>query len=356
MNATRRISLRHYRLAGTLTAGLLAILGCQDDVTSPRGPETEAAEASLAQASNTWIARAQTPRRLSGSAVGASSNAAGEWFVHVFGGNNGDRSNFPSQRYNVETNTWGGGSGALVNATDLNGVGKIGNRLYFTGGRRCCGEDDLVYNKTWAYEPSTDRLFQRANLPRATTSGVTGVIAGKLYVLAGYCSGQTADPGHCTVEGQVRQFWRYDPATNTWIVRRQPPHFHAGGAGAVINGKFYVVGDCCIEGTRTKLDVYDPVTNTWTTLRASLPFEENRITGRQQFSAAVIQNKMFVLQSGSINGERMIKGYLYDPVTNTWNERPIQVPPIFGQIVQVQLDGQPRLFLPGSPRSYLYKP
>lgn len=352
MNTTRRISPRRYRLAAILTA-LLAILGCQDDVTSPRGPETEAPEASLAQASNTWIARAQTPRALSGYSVGAAPNAAGEWFVHVFGGDNGDRSNFPSQRYNVKTNSWGGGTGALVNATDMNGVGKIGNRLYFTGGGRCCGEDDPVYNKTWAYEPSTDRLFQRANMPRATTSGVTGVIDGKLYVLAGYCSGQTADPGHCTVGGQVRQFYRYDPATNTWINRRQPPHIHTSGAGAVINGKFYVVGDCCIEGSRTQLDVYDPVTNTWTT-RAGLPFEEHRSTGRQQFSAAVIQNKMFVLQSGSINGERMIKGYLYDPVTNTWNYRP--VPPIFGQIVRVQLDGQARLFLPGSPRSYLYAP
>ena len=354
MNTTRRISPRRYRLAPTLTA-LLAILGCQDDVTSPRGPETEAAEASLVQASNTWIARAQTPRALHGSAVGAAPNAAGDWFVHVFGGDNGDRSNFPSQRYNVETNTWGGGSGAVIPATDLNGVGKIGNRLFFTGGRQCCGEDGRVFNKTWAYEPSTDRLFQRANPPRATTSGVTGVIAGKLYVLAGFCSGQTADPGHCTVEGPVRQFWRYDPATNTWIVRRQPPHFHTSGAGAVINGKFYVVGDCCTEGSITALDVYDPVTNTWTT-PTRLPFEQSRITGKQQFTAAVIQNKIFVLQSGSINHERMIKGYLYDPVTNSWNSRPVPVPPIFRQIVQVQLDGQPRLFLPGSPRSYLYKP
>jgi N-acetylneuraminic acid mutarotase len=235
----------------------------------------------------------------------------------------------------------------------MNGVGKLGNKLYVTGGRQCCGEDDRIFNTTWAYEPSTDRLFRRANLPRATTSGITGVIDGKLYVLAGFCSGDPADPGACTMEGPVRQFYRYDPATNTWINRRQPPNFHNGGAGVVINGKFYVVGDCCMEGQRTPLDVYDPVTNTWTT-RSGLPFEPSRLSGPQQLSAAVIQNKMFVLQSGIISEEHRVLAYLYDPVTNDWKIRPR--PPVFGDIVRVQLDGQARLFLPGNPSSYMYAP
>ena len=347
MNTTCRISPRRYRLAATLTA-LLAILGCQDDLTSPRGPETEAAEASLAQASNTWIARAPLPKSsdglaLSGFVVGAAPNSAGDWFAYIFGGDDGEESQSITRRYNVETNTWGAGSGSSPNATVMNGVGKIGNRLYMTGGGRCCRGDEPIYNQTWAYDIGTGRLFQKANLPRATTDGVTGVIDGKLYVLAGFCSGEPTDPGHCSVGGPVRQFYRYDPATNTWILRRQPPHFHTRGAGAVINGKFYVVGGG--PSPSNQLDVYDPVSNTWTT-RAPIP------TGGTVFSAAVIQNRMFVVLWSMIDGKT--KAYSYDPVSNTWRSR--AAPPKFNPIVRVQLDGQARLFMPGNGSSYMYAP
>jgi N-acetylneuraminic acid mutarotase len=257
-------------------------------------------------------------------------------------------SGFAIQRYNVGTNTWDRRS--WINATAMNGVGKIGNRFYMTGGGRCCAPfSEPTFNTTLAYEPSTNRLFQKANLPRATTDGVTGVIGTKLYVLAGFCSGEPTDPGHCVVEGVVRQFYRYDPVTDTWINRRQPPHFHRRGAGAVIDGKFYVVGGVSSSSYTTDLDVYDPVTNSWTT-RAPIP------TAGSELSAAVIQNRMFVV-SVTFNfttGSQVVRAYSYDPATNIWKSR--AAPPVFNQIARVQLNGQARLFLPGNRLSYLYAP
>ena len=340
------------RLACVFAAGLLVTLGCREDTTSPSAPESAASTTSaapalaLALAANTWTTRAPTPGiPHTDFAAGAAANAAGQWFVHIFGGQNGDGTGFASAKYNVSTNTWGGGGGAFINAAYLNGVGKIGNRFYMTGGESCCDVDFRNFNTTWAYDITTNQLFQKADMPRATRNGVTGVIKGKLYVLAGYCSGEAVDPGHCTVGSVVRQFYRYDPATNTWINRRQPPHFHTDGGGAVLGDKFYVVGG---GGQGPYLDVYDPVTNTWTT-RAPIPATGERL------SAAVIQNRIFVIVlTGFSSRKPVLKAFSYDPVTNTWKSK--AAPPVFGPIVRVQLNGQGRLFLPGSPSSYLYTP
>jgi N-acetylneuraminic acid mutarotase len=345
MNTSCRISApTGYRLSLLLTTGL-AILGCREDAATPSEPEAQAAALPLAQAPNTWIARAPIARPHSDFAVGAAPNSAGQWFTYIFGGQDRDGTGFGSERYNVETNSWGSAN-AFINAANLNGVGRIGNKLYLTGGESSGDVNFRTFNTTWVYDISSNKLFTGADVPRATKYGVTGVINGKLYVLAGWCSGESVDPGHCIVGSPVKQFYRYDPATNTWINRRQPPHIHQFAGGAVINGKFYVVGDCCGD-SRTALDVYDPVTNTWTT-RASIP-----ATG-ERYSAAVIQNRLFVLLFTHVNGAAVVKAYSYDPATNTWRTK--AAPPFFAQIVRVQLGGQARLFLPGSSASYLYAP
>jgi hypothetical protein len=62
---------------------------------------------------------------------------------------------------------------------------------------------------------------------------------------------------------------------------------------------------------------------------------------------------MFVISDGPRTTDP-VRAYSYDPVTNTWKSK--AAPPVFEQIVRVQLNGQARLFLPGSPSSYMYAP
>jgi N-acetylneuraminic acid mutarotase len=339
-------SVRPYCLPVLALAGLLGILSCREDVTSPRGPEPEAATAAVAQAPNTWISRAPIGDNHQFS-VAAAVNAAGQWFAYTFGGRDDDRGvSRRTLRYNVQTDTWSSQDiNSRVEAYDMNGVGKIGNKFYMTGGwQSCCTLDGGLWNALWVYDIGANTQTRKADMPRATRSGQTAVMDNKLYVLAGYCSGFSFDQGHCTTESPVRQFYRYDPVTNTWINRRQPPHIHANGAGAVIDGKFYVVGASPAYTTTSgrELDVYDPATNTWTS-KAPIP------TGGAAFTAAVIQNRMFVVVGGAT-----IRAYSYDPVGNTWKSK--AAPPVFQPIVRVQLDGQARLFLPGNESSYLYAP
>jgi N-acetylneuraminic acid mutarotase len=91
----------------------------------------------------------------------------------------------------------------------MNGVGKIGSKLYHSGGLR--GGEAVYSSELHAYDYAGDRMIRKASMPKFTGDGVTGVINGKLYVLPGTCS---TEDGSCDLE-PIRQLYRYDPATNT---------------------------------------------------------------------------------------------------------------------------------------------
>jgi N-acetylneuraminic acid mutarotase len=337
-----------------LAAGLLiGALGCRDDLQSPNvdesSPATSSAEPSLAvtATSNTWAARPVMPQFRENFGAGTVANASGQWVVYVLGGtnSNGD-TGVPGLSYNVATNTWGIVPNAFTNTSSMNGVARISDKLYFTGGESSGDVDFRTFNTTFSYRPSTQTLSQRANMPHATKYGVSGVLNEQLYVLPGYCSGESVDPGHCTTGGFIRQLYRYDPASNTWTTRQQAPHVHALGAAAVINNKLYVVGNS--HGDRS-LDVYDPASNTWQS-RASIP------TGGEQLFGVALGSKFFVLTYTHGN-PAVTKAYTYSPSTNTWTSRAAPPNHTAGPLVKVTLNGQSKLFLPSpTGSSYLYTP
>lgn len=325
----------------------LPVLGaCRDDaaLTEPEPVLTPAGSAAAA-ALGTWTPKAPLLDPTSGYAAAAAPNAYGQWEVYIVGGGDPDgQTGFPGETYNVATDTWSF-NGSFSRAAGLDGMSRIGNRLYFTGGANCCN-DLQIFNTTWAYEPATKRMFQLANAPKASMFGVSGVINGKLYVLPGWCSGESDDPGHCLEWQQLRELWRYDPGTNKWTTRKPAPHFHVSGAAAVIGNKLYAVGS---EHQDAFLDVYDPATNTWRT-RAPIP------TPGERFFAAPLQSKLFVISWSHPNGGPVkLKAYLYDPASNTWTSKAAP-PGAWGPIVKVMVGGQPRLFMPGQQSSYLYTP
>jgi hypothetical protein len=331
---------------------LLAAVACRDDIQSPNvpesSPETSAPEPSLAvtATSNTWAARPVMPQFRDHFAIGAAANASGQWVVYVLGGTRSDgETGVAGLSYNAVTNTWSILPNAFLTVASTNGVGKNGSTFYITGGEDCCDPVDFrTYNTTYAFQASTGTVQQKANMPRATKYGVSGVINGKLYVLPGYCSGESVDPGHCTTGGFTRQLYRYDPTSNTWITRAQAPHVHAAGASAVIDNKFYVVGN---SHRQAYLDVYDPATNTWKT-KASIPTPGDELFG------ANLNAKFFVISHSFSGGT---KAYWYNPTTNTWSARVAPPNGAAGPIVKIIVNGQSKLFLPrptGS--SYLYTP
>lgn len=311
-----------------LLVGVLGLAAC-DDTTTPDQPEKVAlppAALSSAVASNSWATRAPVPNPgpRDGLAAGIVPNSSGEPILYVFGGNADQTQWDDLQAYNYVTNVWSRkGSFPETLFSYGNGVGKIGQKLYFSGGHPVGvggGSFGSIRNALYAYDPGTNRVTRRADMPRHTADGVTGVINGKLYVLAGTCD-------DCAQQ-TVRRLYRYDPATNTWATSPWSPHFHRAGAGAVIAGRFYVAGGLDgATGPTAFLDVYDPVTNKWKTLA---PMPEARVYA----GAAELHGQLYVIgglgrdaydavpdpgcPSGSCGHTSV---FAYNPVTNTWRTK-----------------------------------
>jgi hypothetical protein len=336
------------RSSTVLSASLaVAMLACtsEDGPTEPEaGGNPALATSSVAAASNTWTTRApHNFAPLFGTVAGVAPNSAGQSIVYVFGGCDGEGlsgycTGYPISAYNAATDTWTGGL-PEVGVYAANGVGTIGGKLYFSGGyvvhEPGGGEES---RRLWAYDPAARRLIPKADMPRATAEGVTGVIGDKLYVLPGTCQADFwPRAGYCPQE-PIRRLYRYDPATDKWVARRSAPHFHRSGAAGVIGGKFYVVGGVVGGVGRADLDVYDPATDTWKTL-APIPTAGKPI-------AAALQGKLYVVV-WSYNGTAFEnRAYVYSPGTNRWS--PIAAPTWKHEaLLRVVINGKPHLLAVG---------
>jgi hypothetical protein len=263
-----------------LALGALALTACAED-RSPTQPESGVEPASTtglaaALAPNTWTLKAAMPGSpaLYGISAGVVPDASGQSVVYVTGGTDGGGSWATDILiYKIGTNTWSGKSpDQSVDVYNSNGIGRIGNTLYISGGESYAGGSHYIAGSFSAYNPATNTLTDKPTPPKLTAGGVTGVIDGKLYVLPGFCSTDYYPNRYYCVSEPIRTLFRYSPTTNSWSWKRPAPHYHANGAGGVINGKFYVAGGSNNYGSQLEasLDRYDPATDTWTTL-APLP-------------------------------------------------------------------------------------
>jgi Kelch motif len=332
-----------------LTLSMVALAAaCGETPTQPEtGGDHGPAALSLAAAPNTWTPRAAPPfdQFTSGYVLGMAPNAAGQDVVYTFGSSSSDdgATGGRVQAYNVATNTWS----ATPGSTRMwlpNGVGKVGSKLYFSGGYSDSRSLPTPTAEQWAFDYGRGLMIRKAPLPIYGAEGVSGVIDGKLYVLPGACSGfNYPNPGYCAEE-PTRRFYRYDPATNTWVTRRQAPNFHRRGAAVVIGGKLYVAGGIAgVESPHTPvaaLDVYDPKTDTWRTLA---PMPKGGVA-----AGAGLRGKFYVVVGGQT--------LAYDPLTNQWKTRAAAPSGGFGSVTRVTLDGSTYLFMATGNKSWLYTP
>jgi hypothetical protein len=289
--------------------GALALGACgsEQPPTQPEAPSEGGPLAAAVGTANTWVMRAPEPGGLCEISADLAVDAAGRSTVYTFGGTicneGGDAESLDA--YDVTTDTWRDAGSAL--GASMNGIGKIGNKFYYSGGITFGGGSEATTFQTNAFVFDAARTIRKADLPKASSGGVTGVINNKVYVLPGLCDGdRLPDPRSCA-EPLIRTLFRYDPVTNTWTTLAEAPHNHNHGAGGVIDHKFYVAGGGSNTSPRTAtLDVYDPATNSWKTL-APLP-------GAAPVVGAVVRNKLLVSPgAGTL--------WSYDPATNVWKTK-----------------------------------
>lgn len=146
---------------------------------------------------------------------------------------------------------------------------------------------DISYKDWWEYDPSSDTWSQKASYP-VNNHGATSFVV----------NNQPCVGGGSALNGE---FFKFDPIQNTWTPIASCPFFNPGDTqGFSVNNKGYVyVGQQMAE--------YDPSTNGWT-LKATPP-----VTFGSWTCSFTIEGSGYV-KAGT-------KLFEYKPIHNTWTQR-----------------------------------
>ena len=134
----------------------------------------------------------------------------------------------------------------------INGKGYVGTGIINQGG--------VMLKDFWEYDPNKDDWERKADFAGAARHLAVGFsLGGKGYVGTG--------EGSFGVDGRLKDFWEYDPTTDTWERRAD----FSGDArylasGLAIDGKGYIgLGATVREATSYFQDFweYDPTADTW---------------------------------------------------------------------------------------------
>jgi N-acetylneuraminic acid mutarotase len=322
------------RNAAILMGLCFGLTGCdRSEPTEPEAVSSGPSDASsLAVTSNTWATKRSLSPWRTFMAAGTINGV-----IYVVGGR---RRSEPAtlarlDAYHIATNTWTQKASLPASREKLNGASVINGKLYVSGG---LNKDHRGTRTLFVYDPVTNSWSRKADMPHTTCWGSQGAIGGRLYVYVPGLGGELP-PSTC-YPSRKGVFFRYDPATNTWITRAAPPTDHKYGASGVIDGKFYLAGgyklspSCsvdpesgnCHEEGDDALDVYDPVTNTWANKASMLGY-------REHMASAVLNGKLYIMggNGSTVYGEQSDAVEVYNPVINKWTiKAPLPRGSIFG--------------------------
>ena len=177
------------------------------------------------------------------------------------------------------------------------------NLLYVAGGQTA-DMVPTVYNQVSRYDSTTNTWSNVAPLPVALGQGTIGAWNGKIYVAGGFIGGTS-------VTNALRI---YDIATNTWTSGANMPTSPGveAAAGAVVNGKFYVMGGDDFNNGLNTTFIYDISTNTWTT-GATLPDFRTNTYGTAYNGLIYVYGG--VILPAFTTTDTLLR---YDPVANSW--------------------------------------
>jgi|GEM_PF-1813496 len=131
----------------------------------------------------------------------------------------------------------------------------IGDKAYIVGGSYNAGQNYL--NDVWCYTPSTNSWVQKASLPADHKSGAVAFsIDARGYVVCG--ASETYQP--------TRDFYEYDPLTDSWTRLPDLPSNRTGAVGFVLGNTAYVGTGTDLVTTFTNFWTYTPGATSWSTL------------------------------------------------------------------------------------------
>lgn len=247
-------------------------------------------------AQNMWTQKADFGGRARAGAVSFSIGSKG--FVGT-GANGYDRRQ-DFWEYDPSTDTW-------TQKADFGGPGTYSTVGFSIGTKGYIGTDG---NEFWEYDPAANIWTRKADFPGEPRVHPTGFSIGD----KGYIG--TGDAGSVYVIPK-KDFWEYDPATNTWTQKADfGGEARTDATGFSIGTKGYI-GTGTPDGFEDRGDFweYDPATNTWT---QKADFEGGR---RKLATGFSIGTKGYLgLGISADAGLSMPDFWEFDPTNNTWNQ------------------------------------
>ncbi|MCU0440602.1 MAG: IPT/TIG domain-containing protein [Raineya sp.] len=224
----------------------------------------------------------------------------------------GDRTTTSSMNF-IVNDSW-------KNVADLAGTSRLSAIAFSIGNKGYVGLGygiNVYYKDFWEYDPTTNTWTQKADFAGTGRAGAVSFSIGEVGFVG------LGSTGLYPNQTSLNDFWAYDPATNTWISRTSfPGGIRYGASSFVVNGKAYAgLGYHSSNSVPTYYKdwyEYNPITNTWLQKADFIGNSKN-----SAFSFA-IGNKGYVG-----GGQENISGtstatkdlYEYDPLTNSWTRK-----------------------------------
>jgi N-acetylneuraminic acid mutarotase len=166
---------------------------------------------------------------------------------------------------------------------------------------------DIRINQVWEFDPATNNWTRKADVPApgpGTAYGSAVEFGGKIYVFGGVMG----PPDPITV---LRTLWIYDVAANTWSRGRDLPSDNFGIAVAKVGSKIILAYG---SGFALQTWEYDPATDNYTR-KADPP----SIPAPFRVHGAAIGNEMHAF-AGGFGGTAHV---IYNAATNSWRTAPL---------------------------------
>jgi N-acetylneuraminic acid mutarotase len=186
------------------------------------------------------------------------------------------------------------------------GAAVVNGKIYAIGGIMLTYQDSLRTESKEVgineeYDPATNTWTLKKSMPEPLSDFATAAYEGKIYCIGGGVSRFfNFSTGRWDTKLTQGINAVYDPATDTWEMKTPMPTPKSSAQAYVVNGQIYVVGGFPNGNLN---EVYDPIADTWTIKASSID---------SIGSLTVVDNKIYCIGSD-------YKWRIYDPATDSWS-------------------------------------
>jgi N-acetylneuraminic acid mutarotase len=197
--------------------------------------------------------------------------------------------------------TWSTAADMIVGLSEF-GAARYRDRIYVAGG---LGPSDVISERVYRYDPSTDAWEQLADLPKLRFAMPLVVVGDTMYGVGGFLQ----------IGGfRTTTLWAYQPDTDTWEERAGLPEEIVKAGATVIGGEIVLAGgsngNAPIRDLVDSLAFYDPVSDAW---HRGPPI----LTMRTALSGVTVGGVLFAVQGINDNGALDIIES-FNPATGLW--------------------------------------